>query len=116
MPKDYGPILYHRESIEPHPHSEVVFTIILVAILLVQLDRGYMDHNKLPTVHLKFNIEGQVVQIFKYLLPDSFFNVFQVIVSYLTAVSIPQCLLTGIVILGPLLVFRWLVIEGIEHH
>ena len=72
MPKDYCPILYHRESIEPHPHSEVTFTIILVSILLVQLNRGCMDHNKLSTVHLKFNIEGQVIQIFKYLLPDSF--------------------------------------------
>ena len=116
MPKDYGPILYHRESIEPHPHSEVAFTIILVSILLVQLNRGCMDHNKLTTVHLKFNIEGQVVQIFKYLLPDSFFNVFQVIVSYLATVSIPQCQLTGIVVHGPLLVFKWWVIEGIKHH
>ena len=75
MTKDHGPIFQYRESIEPHPHSKVAFTIVLVGILLIQVDWGCMGQNKLPAIYLYFNVEGQAVQIFKYLLSDRFLNV-----------------------------------------
>ena len=114
--KDDCPILQNRKAFESHPDSKVSLTLIFATIGFKQLDRRCVGQNELPAIHRDFYVYRQLLQILKYLLTNGFLYVLQIVMCYLPSISIPQRLLTFIVVFRPLLILWGWVVESIHHH
>ena len=67
--------------------------------------------NELPIIQSKLYVYRQFLQILEYLLTSGFPYMLQIVMRYLATISIPQGLLTLIVVFRPLLILWGRVVE-----
>ena len=100
MSEDDCTALQNRETVKSHPDGKVSLTLVFAAIGFIQLDRRCVGQNELSAIHREFHIYRQLLQILEYLLANCFLYVLQIVMCYLPSISIPQRLLTFIVVYG----------------